>query len=66
MNHTFPPLDPPLTPVLLYLYPQIFIVDIFFNFRTGIFVGRDGEGGDGGAEDQVEYDRWEVAKNYLK
>ena len=44
------------------LFPQIFILDIFFNFRTGIFVGRD----DGGAEDQVEYDRWEVAKTYFK
>jgi hypothetical protein len=51
-----------------WTYVQLFIADIVFNFRTGIFVGRGGadsndEGGGGG--ELVEYDRWEVAKAYL-
>lgn len=45
-----------------FVIDLIFIMDIFFNFRTGIFVGRDQA--DGG--DSVEYDRWEVASAYLK
>jgi len=47
---------------------QLFIADILFNFRTGIFVGRGGADSNdenGGGGDLVEYDRWEVAKAYL-
>jgi hypothetical protein len=45
-----------------FIIDLIFIMDIFFNFRTGVFVGRDQ--GDGG--DSVEYDRWAVASAYFK
>lgn len=43
-----------------FMIDIIFILDIFTNFRTGVFVGRDGDG------DTVEYDRLIVAKQYLK
>jgi hypothetical protein len=43
-----------------FMIDIIFIMDIFTNFRTGVFVGRDGDG------DTVEYDRLVVAKQYLK
>jgi hypothetical protein len=40
----------------------VFIADIFLNFRTGVFVGRDqSEGGE-----LVEYDRWLIASAYLQ
>jgi hypothetical protein len=43
-----------------FMIDLIFILDIVTNFRTGVFVGRDGDG------DLVEYDRAIVAKQYLQ
>jgi hypothetical protein len=63
-----------------FMIDMVFIMDIVFNFRTGYFVLSAGEradmdiAGDGdgktdtamNGDELVEYDRWRVAKNYMK
>jgi hypothetical protein len=51
-----------------FLIDMLFIVDIVFNFRTGIFVSLAGDDGREATEDeeQVEYDRYRVAVSYGK
>ena len=46
-----------------FMIDMVFIFDILLSFRTGIFVESDEHGDDGEA---VEYDRWRVAKDYVK
>jgi len=48
-----------------FMIDMVFIVDICFNFRTGVFVGADG-GDPGDDMDLVEYHRGRVFKAYLK
>ena len=57
---------PPFTPIYWFefIIDMIFLFDIGFNFRTGVYVLAEG----GGAEEAelVEYDRWRVATAYFK
>ena len=67
---TFENEAPLFTPIYWweFLIDMLFIIDIIFNFRTGIFVfvKGDDESGMNEEQEQVEYDRYRVAVSYGK
>jgi len=48
-----------------FIIDLLFIIDIVFNFRTGILLDKEAVATGAAHEEQVEYDRYRVAKDYL-